>query len=269
MIYAAFFLEPPDRPEGRGTWRGWSEPVVTIELPGRLVREPSLHLYTGQLSNSYLLGKMHPESSFAAVWDPCPTCPPGMRPEDLTRVLARWRDRDPALLRYLGPATEIRSGRAELGEAAAQGLNALFAEYGLHVDATRCEPIRAEPNLTAAWSVEYLDHERRLTQAPWLVSCAVGNGSISVQEARARRRAQDDVFRRLERICSSELGAPEGTTQWAGAESWTRMYPWREITVTLTAGRLRAQRIGRAWAELGEARALLATPPVIDCSGLR
>jgi hypothetical protein len=264
-LQAVFALVVQDRSDLAGEL-GWRDAALKVEMPASLVNEPAVHVVISFLSWSYLLPRMHPDSTMVNLASLCrrADCPEGLSVERAASVL---RER-PGSLRLLTEVNEINDGRLRVGKKAVAAADHQIAEFDLRVDAERCEIFEVRPNLSKVWLAASGPAGQTLSRSNWVASCPLVTDPAAAAAAIAYRDRHAAVFRTLERACRRELGVPHGLILSDGDGSWTQLYLDRDIRVRIEQGRVSAMRLRRETRVLGSVGALAAQAAPVDCSAL-
>jgi hypothetical protein len=264
-LQAVFALVVQDRSDLAGEL-GWRDAALKVEMPASLVNEPAVHVVISFLSWSYLLPRMHPDSTMVNLASLCrrAECPEGLSVERAASVLREGSGR----VRLLTEVNEIHGGRLRVGTKAVAAANHQIAEFDLKVDAERCEIFEVRPNLSKVWLAGSGPAGQSLSKSNWVASCPLVTDSAAAAAAIAYRDRHAAVFRTLERACRRELGVPHGLILSDGDGSWTQLYLDRDIRVRIDQGRVSAMRLRRETRVLGSVEALSAQAAPIDCSAL-
>jgi hypothetical protein len=264
-LQAVFALVVQDRSDLAGEL-GWRDAALKVEMPAALVNEPSAHVVISFLSWSYLLPRMHPDSTMVNLASLCrrADCPEGLSVERAASVLRE----SPGSLRLLTEVNEIHEGRLRVGKKAVAAADHQIAEFDLRVDAERCEIFEVRPNLSKVWLAASEPAGQTLSRSNWVASCPLVTDPAAAAAAIAYRDRHAAVFRTLERACKRELGVPHGLILSDGDGSWTQLYLDRDIRVRIEQGRVSAMRLRRETRVLGGVEALAAQAARVDCSAL-
>jgi hypothetical protein len=244
----------------------WEDGALRANLPASMREAPALHVSLGFFSWSYLLPKMHPQSSIATFASLCrgSGCPHGNSTALMASVLREWRGQ----LRLIAPVDALSDGQPRLSDAARRAMDMQLAEFELRIDAQRCDAFEVRPNLANAWLAEPTSTGETVRPSDWVASCALVEAAGAQAAAAALRDRHAAVFRTLERACPNELGAPTGVTQWIGEDSWFQLYLERDIRVKIDRSQVSAMRLRRSTRMLGSVEALSSPGAVVDCRSL-
>jgi len=265
-LQAVFALVVQDRSDLLSRELGWRDAALKVELPASLVTEPAVHVVISFLSWSYLLPRMHPDSTMVNLASLCrrADCPEGLSVERAASVLRE----SPGSLRLLTEVNEIHGGRLRVGAKAVAAADHQIADFDLKVDAERCEIFEVRPNLSKVWLAASGPDGQTLSKSNWVASCPLVTDPAAAAAAIAYRDRHAAVFRTLERACTRELGVPHGLILSDGHGSWTQLYLDRDIRIRIDQGRVSALRLRRETRVLGSVEALSAQAAPVDCSAL-
>jgi hypothetical protein len=235
----------------------WPDATLQADLPASLRERPWLHVTMAQQSWSFLMPRLHPDSSFANLQAACrgDACPGAMKLSRLARVLDGWAGRMRALL----VVVELQDGAPRLGTDLVARTDAELAEFRLRLDVPACEFFTVRPNPSGELLVAHSEAGREIRPSEWLASCPLVTAEPeALRRIDAEVSRHDALFEAIERACASRLGPGHPRTRWLAADAWVRDYWSHDARVWVSTDRVAVLGLRREWIELGPMAALKA-----------
>ncbi|MFM1990504.1 MAG: hypothetical protein RJA99_3461 [Pseudomonadota bacterium] len=240
---------------------GWDEATLAADMPDVLRERPTLHLLTSTFSWSYLLPRMHPDSTFANVHVGCDAdrCDPAV-----TALVDARR----ASLRTFVQADTIRDGRPSLSAAWVSLHDARLAPIEGRVDPSGCEYFQVRPIVMDVKLFETTAAGTEIRRSTWVASCPVVPAPGAAAAYRAAASRYDDLFDRIHSACVHVLGPDRSRSEWSGKDRWIRRYPYRDLDIMVSPVRVVARNPFRGARVVGATDALRAGDAPIDCEAV-
>jgi hypothetical protein len=229
----------------------WGGPWFEIAVPEKLRTEPSLYLTIGLQSNSYIapfLAKGSGLVNFSGGYSLGPEGASGARIEEL---IHRYAPHLRVLLESSQPYKSLE-GWEQLGARADIALE----RFGLRAEASDCATItvRGPPPAERGGPPDMI----------YLVSCHVVPDNADHTALRARKRAVDIVFDRLEHACP-ELFQPRGLRSDQFGPAWARHYVNTDLTAWIYQGWVKFGNPSDAATLIGRESDWASAPLRLEC----
>jgi hypothetical protein len=234
-------------------WRG---PLLELKYPDRFRNEPALFLSTSFLSGSAFLPHWHPQSGMMTISGFYAIGPdrPGFARAMSLIASNEGRVRSLTLLpRDFDETTGLPGSPSDL--------NIFFRRFGLAIDPSDCEFVKARSNLVAALRA----NDRQRWNA-W-VSCGLRPDPAAAERYAVEVSVVDPIFDRVEAACPNLFHPPRPVTEQFPA--WTRLYNMgSELQLWIADGRLlyRSPLLGGDPIDIGTAADWARASQPIDCS---
>jgi hypothetical protein len=211
-------------------WNGvpWGGQWFDVSVPDRLKTESSLYLTLGVESNSFLAPFLAKSSGFVNVFALDPEGANGARIRELIRRF------EPNLrLAFLTDEPYANVQRAPL-------LDSELQWYGLRPDLSDCATITVH-GLPPALKIRYqgtLPLEPQNRETTYVEACRAVPDTADLAALKARQRAADLVFDRLEDACP-KLFQPRRMLSLRFGDSWRRVYGATDIVASISYRRVK------------------------------
>jgi len=234
----------------------WDGPLLPMQYPDRFRDEPHLFLSTSFLSGSAFLPHWHRESGMITISGFYALGPDRPGWERAQRMISRNASR----LRSL---TLLPKGYDESTglPGPTSDLDVYFRRFGLAIDSTDCEFVKAQTNLTDTARTD--DRQRWAT---W-VTCRLRPDPEAAERYVRDVRDVEVIFDRVEATCPNLFHPQRPVTE--QFPNWTRLYNMgSEIQLWIADGRLlyRSSLLGGDPIDIGSVREWSIGARPIDCS---
>jgi hypothetical protein len=234
----------------------WKGPLLELEYPDRFRNEAELFLSTSFLSGSAFLSHWHPHSGMITISGFYAIGPDRPGFERAQALIARNAG-------HLRSLTLLPSGFDETAGLPGQPseLDIFFRRFGLAIDPSDCEFVKAKSNLVDAARVD--DRQR---WSVW-VSCRLRPDAAEAERYAREVSEVDTIFDRVEAACPNLFHPLRPVTE--QFPNWTRLYNMgSELQLWIADGRLlyRSPLLGGDPIDIGRAVDWARAPQPIDCS---
>jgi hypothetical protein len=219
--------------EGRWEPSRWGGPWFDIEVPQQLANEPSLYLTLGVQSNSFVAPYLAHASGFVNVSEGYALSADGANGRHIDGLMQKYAPHLRVLVRTGEPvpsAEQLRATSPEIDDA--------LDRFGVRVDTSDCATITIH-SLTPELEYRFLDAHAThgLADARYVLSCRLVKSNADLSALKARQRAVDLVFDRLEDACP-ELLQPRRMQSEHKGDVWRRLYANTDVRLWIRHGRV-------------------------------
>jgi hypothetical protein len=221
-------------------WNGvpWGGQWFDVSLPKKLESEPNLYLTLGNQSNSFLAAFLAEDSGFVNITGVYTLDPDSENGVHVQTLIRRFSPRVRVIFPTSKPVEAVKS------EAVVEQVDGALKWFGLRADMADCATVTVHglPPALEIRSTSSLPQDPQNRDRTYLGMCRVVPDTTDLSALKARRRAVNLVFDRLEDACPS-LFQPRRVITVNDGDSWRRVYGATDTMAWVSHGRVRLNQI--------------------------